>query len=275
MKRLQTIALLALLFSFSCKKQDNAPTTTVTYEPVTIYIVNNVGYPVTLRLYASVADYRNSSNALVSLSMAQRDVYKYTVENPGKNLYVDWYTDDYIYTNWGTQRTSFSSFLPDSISTLSYAIPFSTNGTPVINDSLYLDYERYTSPYLTTTPAYNMGMRQYYLNGNNAQTHWHAVDVQNTSGISLWSGLPQEQRNADLTLYKDQTYKLNYYYNNSTVTDSSFYLNDFSRPPACSLLGRTATNVLFSGTVNNQRPYASDTCRLMSYPYVYVFVRDK
>src|SRR5689334_7050927 len=109
MKPISIVCVFFLLLS-ACKPTE--PEVTVTQ--VTSYdlkIVNNIGVPLHLFFYKTEADYL----------MARDHVCSYDLEGPfasctvhNDNLqdgyYMDWYSGDYNFTNWGTVRLNDKNF---------------------------------------------------------------------------------------------------------------------------------------------------------------------
>lgn len=282
MKPLYAILLFANLFLLSCSKKDSPGTTTVTSTPFDFYLVNNTGHAVNMRMYKTMLDYRNSTNAVVSMRMDTGSAYHGTIADAATHCFVDWYTDDYVYTNWGVhcidQNVLNTNTDPTSI--LDYVMIFKG----VVNhecagDTFFLDYSHYANPQYPSSVYLNDGNRQYFIDTNKAQTHWRAVDVllnTGNSGISMWNMLNAQQRDIQLTLYKDLTFSLRYYDSAGIVRgDSNFYFASSSNYPRCYLAGNLLTAELFTNHFSGPGNYSKDTFFYNSDNRVIIMARDK
>ena len=97
----------------------------------------------------------------------------------GSPYYVDWYSDDLLYTNWYWSN-----------------ITLRTEFRPT-----YTDYE-----YLVNTVQFSDPSRKIWMNGLDVKTTWKAVDAYTISGTtltSIWSSLSAVQKNVQMVLNKD------------------------------------------------------------------------
>ncbi len=137
--------------------------------------------PINVKIYSTQSDYYNNTNVYLTGMMGLRGYYTIPVDKlvQGHTYYVDWYSDDLLYTNWYwsniTLRTAFK-----------------------VGDNNY--------EYLVNTVEYSDRSRIIWMNGLGTQTTWKAVDAYNHSGanyISIWSSLTSAQQNVQIVLNKD------------------------------------------------------------------------
>jgi hypothetical protein len=142
---------------------------------------NLTSKPINVKIYKSQSDYDNNTNVYLSGKMQVRGYYTIPVDQlvTGETYYVDWYSDDLLYTNWYwsniTLRTTFT-----------------------VSD---LDYE-----YLVNTVQYPDPSRSIWMNGLGTQTTWKATDAYQIAGTtysSIWATLSSAQQNVQIILNKD------------------------------------------------------------------------
>ncbi len=173
-RRLLAVIVLAMLSLSACDKDSSVHGFDFNFENLT-------DKPINVKIYKTQTDYDNGTNVYLSGKMQVRGYYTIPVDQlvNGETYYVDWYSDDLLYTNWYwsniTLRTTFKS-----------------------SDN---DYE-----YLVNTVQYPDPSRTIWMNGLGTQTTWVAKDAYHLSGStysSVWSSLTSAQQNVQVILNKD------------------------------------------------------------------------
>lgn len=189
--RLIPVIFLLSVLALACSKEKDA-----------IYhgkIKNSISMPVVLKLYGTSEDYANETNALASATIPAHGFWQVPDNfDGGQNLYLDWYSEDYAYTNWG--------------------------GDPSFNvANITTDMD----PVMTIGYQENLA-RAICLNNTKTSTEWEAYDV--VSGD--WQWLSDNERYKRITFRKDRTGV--YQYKNAQgeirSMDFTFTMNSFSSP---------------------------------------------
>jgi len=186
--RLLLSVLASLLLLFSCSKS-NLNGFNYNFENLT-------NKPINLNIYSALSDYNNSANVYIKARMEVRGYYSIPVDKfaKGQTYYVDWYSDDLLYTNWYW-------------SNITLRTAFRPTGT---------DYE-----YLVNTVQFSDPSRNIWMNGLGFQTTWKAIDAYNYSThASIWSQLTSSQQNVHIVLNKDFSAHLIYENTSNQTIDS-------------------------------------------------------
>lgn len=201
-RKLPILVLFALSLFAACKKKDNDTPKADTH----FYIKNNIGQTAHIAIYTSQNDYNRSTNALVSADLAAGAVYDWKNADTTLNYYYDWYTPDYVYSNWGVQR----AYLYDTI--LKSNIPLcmlNITKAGLKSQTMRGDTLSIEQAYTTDTAGIftNYGRRSAYINGNDSESVWECFSV---SGYSPyypnWNAALDIYNKAKLIFKKDMYY---------------------------------------------------------------------
>jgi hypothetical protein len=245
---LLSIALFAVCAT-GCKKTD---------EP--IYhgkIRNTLNQPVHVDFYSSQADYNTNSNAAAKTVIPPYGDYEIPQHfEGGAKYYMDWFTEDYLNTNWGNE-TSFN-------------VP---NITPDMDPALSIS-QRFTYA------------RRIFINGNQSSVKWKAVDA-DQGGSSVWASLSANQRSREIIINKDLTGTYSYKDDFGTVQKMDFRYfanNGGSSPGSIFVFFNTSgggSNYQLSAAMTNSGTLILDTIQTTSFfpPenssfYTYYFARQ-
>jgi len=164
-----------LIFSFCrCSSDNNVHGFTYNFE-------NLADKPINVVIYKTLSDYYNGTNVYMTGRMKLREYFTVPIDKftTGQTYYVDWYSDDLLYTNWYwsniTLRTAFNP-------------------------------SDYNSEYLVNTVEFSDPSRTIWMNGLGVQTTWKAVDAYTQSGsayTSVWGQLSATRQNVKVILNKD------------------------------------------------------------------------
>ena len=176
-KILAVLTLLAASIAlYSCHKSSGTNGYNYNFE-------NLSDKPININIYSSLADYNNGTNIYISGKASVRGYLSIPIQKftTGKTYYIDYYSDDYTYTNWyWTNVTLRNAF--------------------VVTDS---DYE-----FIINAMQFSDPSRSIWLNGAGPQTTWNAVNAYNYSAntyTSIWSQLTPAQQNLQIIIRKDFT----------------------------------------------------------------------
>lgn len=157
----------AFIMLSACNKQD-----TTHYHGK---IKNALSARVNLNFYKTKEDYNNSTNPVLTTTIAPQESFDIPADwTGGDTYYLDWYTDDYLYSNWGGNSPLFN-------------VP---NITPEMD------------PALTIYAEVN-NARKVCLKNNEQQSTWKAIDA--FYGSSVWSTLNDNEKYRMVVLKKDLT----------------------------------------------------------------------
>lgn len=170
------LAFILIIAGTGCKKNENSA-------GYFYKITNNSSKDVNINVYRSLGDYNQVINIYYKNVVAAHSSLSlpYSQFTKGQIYYIDWYSDDFLFTNW-----------------------FWTNVTVIKTMALDNDYSEFV---ISEGQVADQG-RAVWMNGLNAMTQWKAVDAFTLSGgvyTSIWSTLPQSSKNLQLTLRKDFT----------------------------------------------------------------------
>ena len=138
-------------------------------------IRNTLNQPVHVDFYATEDGYNTNTSPAASTVIAPNGEYEIPRHfEGGSKYYLDWFTEDYLNTNWGTQ-TNFN-------------IP---NITPEMDPAMAIG-QRF---------SYS---RRIFINGNQPTVRWKAVDAK-AGGTSVWASLNASERAREIIINKDLT----------------------------------------------------------------------
>jgi hypothetical protein len=170
------ISVLSLLTLLSCKRNDD----------VNFTVENLSSKQMNVALYASLSDYNNSTNAIMTGIAKVRGYWVIPMKKLTQNkmYYIDVYSDDYLYNNWYVAN----AVLSDSFTATNHDTRFT------VYSNVHNDYSMLT-----------------WLNGLGPQTTWKAFNAYNYSGgsyTSIWATLPATEQNVQLVINKSCICKL-------------------------------------------------------------------
>ena len=193
-KLLLTAACVSILATGCTQQNEGVKQYDYTY-------TNNTGKDIRIDIYNTIDDYNNNTNPyLKGVAVANGGTYVIPSSDfvPNQKYYVDWYTDDYTYTNWQNRQGFYDEFITSFVPT--YQSNF--NKLESVND-----YARIV-----------------FLNGGAApESKWVAVDGVAYPGgnYTEWADLPERYKYRKMTFRKDFSCTLYY------MSDSSdIVLND-------------------------------------------------
>lgn len=171
-----SLLLLATAAFYSCKKKHvPAPSYTTT-------VINNSLQKLNVKFYKSYTDYCNKTNAIVDKQMeSNTNVTLTNTLQTGLIYYMDAYSDDFSFSNWG-----------DYNKPAPFAVQIAANTDIKLADKLDSNYKRII-----------------FLNGGDSvRTIWKAIDAYTyhqsilISGSSVWGQLTAAQQNKTMTVLK-------------------------------------------------------------------------
>ncbi|RYZ55774.1 MAG: hypothetical protein EOP49_02140 [Sphingobacteriales bacterium] len=181
MKTLLSLCFACFLLA-GCKKEENS-TPTERYD-----FVNYTGKLLTMDFYKTRSDYNLGQKLLKRIlvdSAASIDL------EPGVTYYLDWYSEDYLTSNWQNGKTEGETLPPYKFETES--------GVNVLNVSLPPDREDF---------SYN---RVLLLSGSKSQQTWRANGFYPDFGTSdVWDQMPVWQKELTFTFKKDFSVECSY-----------------------------------------------------------------
>lgn len=181
--------LVTMLAASACKKEKAVGNTEVSVEQ-NIRIVNILSDKVYLRLYPSSEDYLYNTNPVLDTLLKYRDSVVLKFNSLDTKYYMDWFSEDYAYTNWGI--VGFTSS------------PTKGGGNVPIVEDIEIDLQNLNEiKYLSSVR--NLSSRLYYINGNDPETYWEAVNYTDALGKQAWDTLPAYSRYFRITLRKNMT----------------------------------------------------------------------
>lgn len=247
MKPYRLLLLLLPLLAAGCRKND-------TPENASLSVRNNLPSPVQVHLYGNNEDKAMDRNRLASATINPSQTWAIPLAQllPHQAIYWDWYTDDFLKTNW-------SPF--DSVAAFRYAQSGSSfsgiTGTTIENQ------------------LPKMG-RKVLLNGNEIQTRWTAVSAY---GQPLPAGQHYElmfHRRGTFTFDNNGTVLNGFFglYDNGASGQPSMTINLFDNWQSGSGMG-TLTQRTYSFGTSGYPSYGSDSLlgNLISAPEL-MFVRN-
>lgn len=184
------------------------------FDDKAVTVVNQLSVPVTFDLYETPEDYNTNANVLKTqvIAAGEKLIIPGNVFADGHTYYMDWYSEDYYYTNW-------------------------------LNDNYPLGNENKVR--ITPKPGANTYYlksdsksrnRVSFLKGDRAQSTWTAVGAYLYSGstgyISQWQNLTPDERQRQVVVNKD--FSLQYTRKNdagATVTNSIEFMVHQSEVP--------------------------------------------
>lgn len=178
MKNLINACLIVCLLFSGCRK-DGKDKTEVTF-------VNRINQVVTLNIYSSLEDYKNSTNAYIRQTIPASDklIIGGNTLKSGQTYFMDWYTDNYTHNNWFNDRYNDNNLDKD------YVVIQPVPG----NNTYYTD------------ELFKGDARLVYLENTKSQTSWRAVNyyAESAQGFeSKWDNLPEYQKYKKVVVRKD------------------------------------------------------------------------
>lgn len=176
---LAIVLLYTLLFS--CRKENNSGGFNYDFENLSDKAIN-------IDIYTSLDDYNKGINILMHGRAAVRGYFAIPISKfvNGHTYYVDWYSDDYLYTNWyWTNVTLRTRFEPGNA-----------------DDRYMINVNQFADP-----------SRAFWMNGMGTQSIWKLTNAYTTSGnnfISVWPQLTGDQQQMQITLRKDFSASIEY-----------------------------------------------------------------
>ncbi|MBL7682672.1 MAG: hypothetical protein JNK00_04890 [Flavipsychrobacter sp.] len=164
MRILSLCALLIALSFTACKKSEsddvlrNGASKEVNFN-------NKLNQPVHIRVYRDLDDYKRSVNPVLSTMIEPNERYLWQVpEEVDKYYFVDWYSENYVYGNWGYRKFA-GAFPGGTPNYLSYEFLLPVTG--IVNNIFYM-----------TSASLNGGYgRNIALLGNNTESVWKSIDI--------------------------------------------------------------------------------------------------
>ena len=215
------ILIVSCAFILSCgKPKDNK--FNVQFENLTDKGINVI-------VYGSQSDYNNDNNPLFTGHAAVRGYYTLSLNNftNGKTYWIDWYSDDTLYSNWYWARvTVVDTFSPSQD-----------------NYEFKIDHFQASD-----------NSRLIWMNGLNHQTVWKAVDAYSNVGgsyHSVWSSLSANQKNLQLTLNKDYSAKLSSGVLGDSALSYTAYFDMTVSPNVSTLTLNNSDNTVFGNVTSN------------------------
>jgi len=173
MKPSHFFAVLILVFLVdSCKKSS---------DPANYIIANTINKHITVNIYATLVDYYAANNPFKTVSINGNSIGSIPLADfdTSHAYYIDWYTDDYWFSNWtiGSSNDTVFFRIKPKAGNDKYQV--------VVADSGW--------------------QRRLCLNGNSGATTWKAYNAYSYSYISIWSTLSANDQYRQLILRKNLT----------------------------------------------------------------------
>lgn len=184
--RYTLLLLLSLSVFASCKKK-RQETVTRTTDMVSFKLLNGMGMPIHVAFYANAGDYKNSTNIAHYSDMRSGDTLDLNL--PAADYFVDWYTDDYKISAWGSR-------------------------------AMLCDYQ--FLPNIFKISGYSTAARLFFIKGNRPETGWKAFDVCKNNK-SIWNSLDENERYLQLALTKDMAFAYEQHTADGPVTHSGWF----------------------------------------------------
>lgn len=202
-------ALMAALSFASCKKSEpDEPLRNGASKEVNFN--NKLTVPVTLRVYRDLDDYKRSVNPVLITTVEPNDRYLWQVpENVDRYYYVDWYSDNFTYGNWGYRK--YAGAFPDNVpNALRYEFLLPVMG--VVNNIYYFNTNMFNGGY---------GRNVALWNGNMPESVWLSADVIDANVINAYkskmNSVPGYRRYHELVFRKDMTCTYSSKYSNGQL----------------------------------------------------------
>jgi len=183
------IPLLCALLLLSCKKEkEGTPTQAFRF-------VNHTGVPLTLDFYKSRGDYAASKKLVTRVSLS--DEVSVNLE-PDKTYYLDWYSSDFLISNWQNVKSDGEALPAHKFEALS----------DIHQVSVSLPEE-------FAAQSYN---RAVLISDNKISQNWKAVAFYKDFGnADAWNTLPEYMKVIHLTTQKD--FNISFRYQDSLAND--------------------------------------------------------
>lgn len=173
------LSIFMFIGVLSCNKSTDSNST-----PMKTYTFNNAsGRKVYLDFYKNKTDLNKNQNSTNHLVVNNGEDVSIDLE-PKKTVYIDWYSEDYVLTNWINNKsngevTPYQNFYADTLLT---------------NFSI-------TKPDTVTQVVYN---RRLLLNKNQANNDWKAISFYPDFGTAnTWEQIPSFQKFLEFSFQKD------------------------------------------------------------------------
>ena len=256
MKRIANSFLLfaaLVVASLGCKKSNTN----------TFALDNRLGtMPLNVVVYTSKSDFVNKTNALVTETIDSGKSFSFPSSylNPGNWYYVDVYSSDYGYNNWGYGDNNIAG--EDSAS----GVRFKYNGS----DNRYV---------IRTQPSM---ARRVFLSNTGTGSRWRAFGALDINdGTDKWGTLTAQQQNLEILVNKDYTGE--YRYINGAIADTfrfSFQHTPvagfpiFRLTPDNNTPGTYIENANLNALINSDRHATTDTVLSVFNGSMYLLSRE-
>ena len=254
-KTAYSLFVLAILLStsFGCKKSAT----------VTFAVDNKYGpVPINVDIYTSKSDYINKTNVLQHATIDSGGTYSFlsSTLNYGNRYYVDAYSSDYTYTNWGYSDNNIAG--EDSASGLTFKYNGSDN--------------RYEIRTLHTMA------RNVLIQNTGITAKWRAIGALDINdGTDQWGALTAEQKDLEIVINKDHTGE--YRYMSGLIADTLrfTFLNTqitghpiFKMQPDNNTINTYIENANLHPVINSDRFPTRDTILSLFRGYMYLLTRN-
>jgi len=210
--------LCFVLLALSCKKEKKT-NNEITY--TNVLFSNTISEELNLRIYNSLQDYYNNANIIQKGVIPANGQLQMPNMQVGKTYYLEWYSDDYTYSNWYNyyRKTDSSTITP----------------TLIGNDTFTINLQN-------TIHCFN---RLLSLNDSGTSSTWKAIGGVSNFVVDPWDSLTENERYRVLVLRKDfsATYYhkdglgniiadslIQYTYKNTPDSEGVLMLHNLSRP---------------------------------------------
>lgn len=173
-----------LLFMVACSHGPQpAPNNTQQMVPDRGFrFVNTTTTAINVFLYKTEEDLNASANPILSVRIAPNS--KYSFSDTNRMYYMDYYSDNYDFTNWGAYYFNYPKYIINTKAADSIDL---SGG----KGDKYWKYVNYISD-----------ARLFYLKGNALKTTWVAVDYWDTGTVSAWHALTSQEKDLRIDIYK-------------------------------------------------------------------------